>query len=311
VVLLTILIADCSKIRHPVKTKKTTKTTVSKTSGEGVLLRYKFVRGRVLKYRTKTENKMRFTIPFITEPQQAKTASIVDIAEEVIQEPIGGYALVEQRCVGFRFIMYQGKDVVFDSARPKDFPPQPQFEELFNLKGTKVRYEISPTGEIRKAEGMEDLSKFMGPSNLSQIYQSSQPVLPDKAVSPGESWKSRREIPLTAAKGMTGGIIISDNVKLMEIRTVEKSRLAFIELNRKVEIHIKMPVDKKHKRKKQVIRGNGESTTTAVLDIERGIIIRSDGRIKVSTSAVVSDQPTQNRFTIEIDGIISNAIVEK
>lgn len=302
-VLLAVFIASgCLKLQPAPKTKT--------TSGQTVILKYQFPKGRALKYHTKSDSRMRFTMPFIPNPQQVKSESDMNTIEEVLQEPIRGFALIEQRIEAFRFILYQGNKVVFDSARANEFQNQPQFDPLLKLKGMKIRYQMSQTGEIRAVEGMENFAETMGPANISQIFQSAQPTLPDRPLATGESWKSRYEIPVIPGKGFSGAISITDETRLIEVRKEGNSQRAVIELARNVSIDLKSVTGAKKRKSKSLVQGKGESVFTIIFDIDRGIIIQSDGRIKVSTSTAASDQPNLNQITMDVEGIMSTVLVE-
>jgi|GEM_PF-5041084 len=276
-----------------------------------VSLKYQFPKGRILKYHTKSETHMSFTIPFLPEPQQVKNVTDMNTVEEVLQEPLQGFALIEQRIEGYRFILYQANKVIFDSARPDDYPNQPQFEGLLRLRGMKIRYQMSVSGEIRATEGFDSLGEAIGPVNISQVFQSAQPTFPTKPISPGESWQSSREIALSPSKGVSGAITISDKAKLVEVRREGNSQRAVIELVRNVSIDLESLTTPNKRNSKALIKGKGELVSTIIFDIERGVIIQSDGRLKISTATAALKQPNLNQLSIDIEGIIGNTLIEQ
>ena len=233
------------------------------------------------------------------------------MTEEVIQESIGGYALVEQRVEGFRFVLYQGNKVVFDSSRPQSFPPLPQFDSIMEIKEIRVRYQISPTGAVRNTEGLEEFGQFMGPTGLSQVFQNTAPTLPSDLVAPGQSWNFNQQIPLKPAKGFEGNLTLNDNTRLVEVRTVGSSQRAVLEQTRGVTLNMDRITDEKKHKTKQVSSAKGESVTTIIFDIQRGIIIQANGRMRLSSSGDLSEQPTMDQVSIDIESTMSNKLVEQ
>lgn len=296
---LAIILAGCPK--PPVAPKE---------EPEAVVLKYQFPRGRVLKYRSKTNTRMKFTFPFITEPQMIRSETTVDYAERVIQEPLAGYAVVEQRITAYRLLLYQGDDLIYDSAQPEKFSPQPQFEKLLNLGNVVFKYEISQDGSIRRSEGLDTLgSSYLGPGGISSAFENSQPTLPQTAVRVGQTWENKKEIPITTAKGLKGSMIINDRAKLVDVKKDGNSRKALIELNRILNANLDM-WDPQRKKFRPLVKGSGTSFFTILMDIDKGIIILTEGRMNITISSKVSDQPQMDEITIDLDGIINTTLVE-
>lgn len=277
--------------------------------GEAVILRYRFPRGRILKYRSKSNTKMKFTFPFITEPQTVRSETTLDYLEEVIQEPLGGYAIVEQRITAYRLLLYQNNDLIYDSAQADKFPTQHQFANLLNLEKTVFKYEISPTGSIRGAEGFDTIGGAPAPIDISSAFEKAQPVFPEFALKAGDNWENKVDIPISTAKGLKGYMTINDKAKLVEVKKDTDSRKALIELNRNLNANLDM-WDPKSKKFRPLVKGGGSALFTILLDIDKGIIILSDGRLKIVISSKVSDQPQMDEISIDWDSVVSTKLLE-
>jgi hypothetical protein len=185
-----------------------------------VEVKWKFEKGRELQYRHVQKQTMEFAGQAM-EQENAQTHlwTVKDIDDK-------GNATIETKCVA---VAAKGAGAAgeyeYDSEKDKEAPANPQVAMMAKMVGHSFTMKMTPAGKIVELRGydklvdemLKDLGDDAGPmkemlkqmmsdDTMKSMMQQMAPMLPEKAVAKGESWKNEFTLKLPMLGGMKFGI---------------------------------------------------------------------------------------------------------
>ncbi|MBI5368862.1 MAG: hypothetical protein HZA54_17640 [Planctomycetes bacterium] len=175
-----------------------------------VRLAWKYQPGSSRIQRQVNDTELRQTTPQGESATRTRLSSSVRLA--VLDAAAGG-GTIESECRSLTMTYASpAGEQHYDSAH--DPPPtHPVLRSAAILLGKKIRYHVAADGRVSQVEGLEELFKDAPGANdaavaalaatLKSTYEQCLPPLPQRPVSPGESWERKSAIPLAGGLHMT------------------------------------------------------------------------------------------------------------
>lgn len=185
-----------------------------------VQVKWKFEKGRELLYRQSQKQTMELAG---TAMEQETSQTSLWTVKEVDD---AGQATVETKCVA---MSAKGSGAAgeydYDSEKDKEAPANPQVAMMAKMVGQTFTMKMTPAGKIVELRGydklvdqmLKDLGDEAGPmkemlkqmlsdDTMKSMMQQMAPMLPEKAVSKGDTWKNDFTLKLPMLGGMKFGI---------------------------------------------------------------------------------------------------------
>ena len=187
---------------------------------EKVEVKWKFEKGRELRYRHAQKQTMEIAGTAM-EQQTAQTHlwTVKDLDDK-------GVAAIETKVVAVAAKgAGPGGEYDYDSEKDKEPPQNPQVAMMAKMVGKSFQMKMTPTGKIVELQGydklvddlLKDLGDDAGPmremlkqmlsdDTMKSMMQQMAPMLPEKPVAKGESWKNDFTLKMPMIGGIKFGI---------------------------------------------------------------------------------------------------------
>lgn len=182
-------------------------------------LRWKFEKGRELTYKQTQKQTMEFAgTAMEQENSQTQVWTVKDVAPD-------GTATIETKCVAVAAKASGAMEFDYDSDKDKEVPENPQVAMMAKMVGKSFTLKMTPAGKIVEMKGfdalMEDLLKDLGDDagpmkemlkqmlsdeTMKSSMQQLAPMLPEKAVGPGDKWTNDFTLKFPMIGGMKFGV---------------------------------------------------------------------------------------------------------
>lgn len=184
-----------------------------------VELKWKFEKGRELTYRHVQKQTMEFAG---TAMEQESSQTHLWTVKEVDEK---GNALVEMKVTAVSAKASGAMEYEYDSEKDKEAPANPQAAMMAKMVGQSFTMRMSTSGKVLEVRGydklmdemLKDLGDQAGPmremmkqmmsdDTMKSMLQQMAPMLPEKAVAKGDSWKNDFTLKMPMIGGMKFGI---------------------------------------------------------------------------------------------------------
>ena len=182
-------------------------------------LKWKFEKGRELTYRQTQKQSMEFAgTAMEQETSQTHVWTVKDVAAD-------GTATIETKCVAVASKASGAMEFEYDSEKDKDVPENPQVKMMAKMVGKVFTLKMTPSGKIVEMKGfdalMEEMLKEMGDEagpmkdmlkqmlsddTMKSAMQQLAPMLPEKPVGKGDTWKNDFTLKFPMIGGMKFGV---------------------------------------------------------------------------------------------------------
>ncbi len=304
---ITLLLA--AMLAAPMSSCKLIKGSVgSGLGGEEVLLRYNFPEGAVLKYRVEEEAIKKFSVSVMPAYQQTRARSNMLISETVMGSSMGDYFTIRRKIEDANLKIWRSNNLIYDSSNPSGFDKIPSAEDFEKLKDRVIKMELNRRGEIRNISGLGEVDFGAQPMQSMQKLETGNPLLPEKKVSVGKSWKAESSTPFPASQGYRGILEVEKKVTLSDLTTMDGSRVAVLTEQRQLSMKMyRTGLDKPWKG----FSGRGEARGKFFFDIDNGRVIKGDMNTDMEISTRVSSAGSKIDTTVKLNIISSYELVDK
>lgn len=182
-------------------------------------LKWKFEKGRELTYQQTQKQSMEiFGTAMEQETRQTQVWKVKDVAAD-------GTATIETKCVAVASKASGAMEFEYDSEKDKEVPENPQVKMMAKMVGKVFTLKMTPRGKIVEMKGfdalMEDMLKELGEDagpmremlkqmlsddTMKSAMQQLAPMLPEKAVGKGDTWKDEFTLKFPMIGGMKFGV---------------------------------------------------------------------------------------------------------
>ena len=263
-----------------------------------VLLRYKFPPGGVSVYRVDEETVNRFNISTVQAIQEVKVVSSMLVNEKVVQGLMGDYAMLERSVKSLQMKVWKENDLMFDSDRWKEFSDTPEAGVYLIIVKEVTRYEVDQFGKMRRAAGASEIDLSSDMVDSMQTVHTGNPILPREEVSPGKSWKERRDIPIKSEQGYKGVMKVNEVMSLKGIGVEGGRKIAYLSLKRDLIINLYEPGNNMPWKG---FNGKGEMLGNYSFDIAEGRITGSETRTTIHVSTRAGKPPSSLETSLDLN----------